>query len=258
MSVKAKKHLGQHFLKDENIAKKIADTLSLKGYDDVLEIGPGMGVLTKYLLDKDTTTHVVEIDTESVDYLKNNYLNLSDRIYEKDFLRYDLNLVFKGKSFAIIGNFPYNISTQIVFKTLEMRDQIPEFSGMFQKEVAQRICSKEGSKVYGILSVLTQAFYNAEYLFTVPPEVFNPPPKVDSGVLLLTRKENYTLPCDEKLFFRVVKTGFQQRRKTLRNSLKVFNLSDNLKANTIFWQRPEQLSVDQFIELTTLIENDDN
>jgi len=258
MSVKAKKHLGQHFLKDENIAKKIADTLSLKGYDDVLEIGPGMGVLTKYLLDKDTTTHVVEIDTESVDYLKNNYLNLSDRIYEKDFLRYDLNLVFKGKSFAIIGNFPYNISTQIVFKTLEMRDQIPEFSGMFQKEVAQRICSKEGSKVYGILSVLTQAFYNAEYLFTVPPEVFNPPPKVDSGVLLLTRKENYTLPCDEKLFFRVVKTGFQQRRKTLRNSLKVFNLSDNLKANTIFGERPEQLSVDQFIELTTLIENDDN
>ena len=258
MSVKAKKHLGQHFLKDENIAKKIADTLSLKGYDDVLEIGPGMGVLTKYLLDIDTTTHVVEIDTESVDYLKNNYLNLSERIYEKDFLRYDFNLVFKGKSFAIIGNFPYNISTQIVFKTLEMRDQIPEFSGMFQKEVAQRICSKEGSKVYGILSVLTQAFYNAEYLFTVPPEVFNPPPKVDSGVLLLTRKENYTLPCDEKLFFRVVKTGFQQRRKTLRNSLKVFNLSDNLKANTIFGQRPEQLSVDQFIELTTLIENDDN
>ena len=258
MSVKAKKYLGQHFLKDENIAKKIADTLSLKGYDDVLEIGSGMGVLTKYLLDKDTKTHVVEIDTESVDYLKNNYLNLSERIYEKDFLRYDFNLVFKGKSFAIIGNFPYNISTQIVFKTLEMRDQIPEFSGMFQKEVAQRICSKEGSKVYGSLSVLTQAFYNAEYLFTVPPEVFNPPPKVDSGVLLLTRKENYTLPCDEKLFFRVVKTGFQQRRKTLRNSLKVFNLSDNLKANTIFGQRPEQLSVDQFIELTTLIENDDN
>lgn len=258
MSVKAKKHLGQHFLKDENIAKKIADTLSLKGYDDVLEIGPGMGVLTKYLLEKDTTTHVVEIDTESVEYLKNNYLNLSDRIYEKDFLRYDLNLVFKGKPFAVIGNFPYNISSQIVFKTLEMRNQIPEFSGMFQKEVALRICSKEGSKVYGILSVLTQAFYNAEYLFTVPPNVFNPPPKVDSGVLLLTRKENYTLPCDEKLFFRVVKTGFQQRRKTLRNSLKVFNLSDNLKANTIFGQRPEQLSVDQFIELTTLIQNDEN
>ena len=254
--VRAKKHLGQHFLRDENIAKKIADTLSLEGYKDVLEIGPGMGVLTKYLLKKDIKTHVIEIDTESVEYLKNNYLNLSDRIYEKDFLKYDLTEVFKDQPFAIIGNFPYNISSQIVFKTLEMRHQIPEFSGMFQKEVAQRICSKEGSKIYGILSVLTQAFYDAEYLFTVPPTVFNPPPKVDSGVLLLKRKENFTLPCDEALFFRVVKTGFQQRRKTLRNSLKTFNLSDNLKANTIFGQRPEQLSVSQFIELTSLIEND--
>tara|TARA_R110002111_G_scaffold249328_1_gene313202 strand:+ start:12742 stop:13530 length:789 start_codon:yes stop_codon:yes gene_type:complete len=254
--VKAKKHLGQHFLEDESIAQDIADSLSLVGYNDVLEIGPGMGVLTKYLLKKDTTTHVIEIDTESVDYLKNNYLNLADRIIEKDFLKYDLNLVFKDKPFAIIGNFPYNISSQILFKTLELRHQIPEFSGMFQKEVALRICSKEGSKVYGILSVLTQAFYDAEYLFTVPPTVFNPPPKVDSGVLLLKRKDNFTLPCDEKLFFRVVKTGFQQRRKTLRNSLKTFNLSDNLKANTIFGQRPEQLSVSQFIELTSLIEKD--
>ncbi len=258
MSVKAKKHLGQHFLKDENISKKIADTLSLEGYNDVLEIGPGMGVLTKYLLQKEITTHVVEIDTESVDYLKANYLNLADRIYEQDFLKYDLNTVFDGKPFAIIGNFPYNISSQIVFKTLEMRAQIPEFSGMFQKEVAQRICAKEGNKIYGILSVLTQAFYKAEYLFTVSPNVFNPPPKVDSGVLLLRRKENFQLPCDETLFFKVVKTGFQQRRKTLRNSLKVFNLSDNLKANTIFGQRPEQLSVAQFIELTTLIERDKN
>lgn len=256
--VRAKKHLGQHFLKDENIAKKIADTLTLQGYKDVLEIGPGMGVLTKYLLKKDIKTHVIEIDTESVEYLKNKYLNLSDRIYEKDFLKYDLTEVFKDQPFAIIGNFPYNISSQIVFKTLEMRYQIPEFSGMFQKEVAQRICSKEGSKIYGILSVLTQAFYDAEYLFTVPPSVFNPPPKVDSGVLLLKRKENFTLPCDEALFFKVVKTGFQQRRKTLRNSLKTFNLSDNLKANTIFGQRPEQLSVSQFIELTSLIENDQN
>ena len=254
--VRAKKHLGQHFLRDENIAKKIADTLTLQGYKDVLEIGPGMGVLTKYLLKKDIKTHVIEIDTESVEYLKSNYLNLSDRIYEKDFLKYDLTEIFKEQPFAIIGNFPYNISSQIVFKTLEMRHQIPEFSGMFQKEVAQRICSKEGSKVYGILSVLTQAFYDAEYLFTVPPSVFNPPPKVDSGVLLLKRKENFSLPCDEALFFKVVKTGFQQRRKTLRNSLKTFNLSDNLKANTIFGQRPEQLSVSQFIELTSLIEND--
>lgn len=256
MSVRAKKHLGQHFLTDENIAKKIADTLSYKGYQHVLEIGPGMGVLTKYLLEKETITHVIEIDTESVEYLKTHYLNLADRVIEKDFLKYDLKEVFKDEPFAIIGNFPYNISSQIVFKMLEMRDQVPEFSGMFQKEVAQRICEKSGSKTYGILSVLTQAFYDATYLFTVPPTVFNPPPKVDSGVLLLTRKENFALDCDEKLFFRIVKQGFQQRRKTLRNSLKTFNLSDKLKANVIFDQRPEQLSVEQFIELTQLIEND--
>jgi len=256
LSVKAKKHLGQHFLKDENIAKKIADTLSFQGYKAVLEIGPGMGVLTKYLLEKDTTTYVIEIDSESVEYLQANYLNLAPRIIEKDFLKYDLKEVFNDSQFAVIGNFPYNISTQIVFKVLEMREQIPEFSGMFQKEVAQRICEKEGSKAYGILSVLAQAFYNAEYLFTVPPSVFNPPPKVESGVLRLTRKEHLDLPCDEALFFRVVKTAFQQRRKTLRNSLKIFNLSDNLKANAIFGKRPEQLSVDSFIELTQLIEND--
>ena len=257
MTVKAKKHLGQHFLRDENIAEKIANTLSLKGYDKVLEIGPGMGVLTKYLLKKDVSTYVIEIDSESVEYLQANFLNLAPRIIEQNFLKYDLNQVFKETQFAIIGNFPYNISTQIVFKTLEMRDQIPEFSGMFQKEVAKRICEKEGSKAYGILSVLTQAFYDAEYLFTVPPSVFNPPPKVDSGVLRLTRKENFDLPCDEKLFFRVVKTAFQQRRKTLRNSLKTFNLSDNLKANVIFDKRPEQLGVSSFIELTQLIEQDE-
>jgi 16S rRNA (adenine1518-N6/adenine1519-N6)-dimethyltransferase len=254
--VKAKKYLGQHFLNDEIIAQKIADTLSLKGYNTVLEIGPGMGVLTKYLLQKDVTTHVIEIDTESVAYLQANYLNLASRIIEKDFLKYDLNEVFKGESFAIIGNFPYNISTQIVFKTLEMRHQIPEFSGMFQKEVAERICSKEGSKVYGILSVLTQAYYDAEYLFTVPPSVFNPPPKVESGVLRLTRKKEYALPCDDALFFKVVKTAFQQRRKTMRNSLKTLNLSDNLREDIIFDKRPEQLNVQQFIELTQLIEKD--
>jgi 16S rRNA (adenine1518-N6/adenine1519-N6)-dimethyltransferase len=254
--VKAKKYLGQHFLNDEIIAQKIADTLSLKGYNTVLEIGPGMGVLTKYLLQKDVTTHVIEIDTESVAYLQANYLNLASRIIEKDFLKYDLNEVFKGESFAIIGNFPYNISTQIVFKTLEMRHQIPEFSGMFQKEVAERICSKEGSKVYGILSVLTQAYYDAEYLFTVPPSVFNPPPKVESGVLRLTRKKEYALPCDDALFFKVVKTAFQQRRKTMRNSLKTLNLSDNLREDIIFDKRPEQLNVQQFIGLTQLIEKD--
>ncbi|WP_046743998.1 16S rRNA (adenine(1518)-N(6)/adenine(1519)-N(6))-dimethyltransferase RsmA [Kordia zhangzhouensis] len=254
--VKAKKHLGQHFLKDENVAKRIADTLTLNQYQNVLEIGPGMGVLTKYLLEKPITTYVCEIDTESVDYLKAHYLQLSDRILEKDFLKYDLTKTFDDKPFAIIGNFPYNISTQIVFKTLEMRDQIPEFSGMFQKEVAQRICAPHGNKTYGILSVLTQAFYDAEYLFTVPPGVFNPPPKVDSGVMRLIRKKDYTLSCDEKLFFRVVKTAFQQRRKTLRNSLKTFNLSDNLKEDTIFGLRPEQISVQGFIDLTSKIDND--
>lgn len=258
MSVKPKKHLGQHFLKDENIAKKIADTLSLTGYEDVLEIGPGMGVLTKHLLQKDVQVHVIELDSESVEYLKTHYLNLQDRIYEADFLKYNLLDIFGNHPFAIIGNFPYNISSQIVFKTLELRDHIPEFSGMFQKEVALRICAKEGSKIYGILSVLTQAFYDADYRFTVPPTVFNPPPKVDSGVLVLSRKSNYKLPCDEALFFKVVKTSFQQRRKTLRNSLKTFNLSDNLKANAIFGRRPEQLSVAEFIDLTTLIEADIN
>ena len=254
MTVKAKKHLGQHFLKDESVAKNIADTLNLVGYENVLEIGPGMGVLTKYLLEKPVTTYVVEIDTESVDYLNENYPKLKDKIIAKDFLKYNINEIFEGKQFAIIGNFPYNISTQIVFRTLEYRSQIPEFSGMFQKEVAERICSKKGSKVYGILSVLAQAFYDAEYLFTVDENVFNPPPKVKSGVLRLRRKENYELPCSEKLLFTVVKTAFQQRRKTMRNSLKTLNLSDNLREDTIFDLRPEQLSVEQFIELTQKIE----
>ncbi len=252
--VRAKKHLGQHFLTDENIAEKIAGTLSYKDYDKILEIGPGMGVLTKYLLKKNTEVHVIEIDAESVEYLENNYLHLRGRIHEKDFLRHDLQQIFQDEQFAIIGNFPYNISTQIVFKVLEFREQIPEFSGMFQKEVAKRICEKEGSKTYGILSVLVQAFYEAEYLFTVPPSVFNPPPKVDSGVLKLTRKENFTLPCDEKLFFRVVKTAFNQRRKTLRNSLKNLNLPENLREDAIFGSRPEQLGFQQFIELTQKIE----
>lgn len=254
--VKAKKHLGQHFLKDESIAKAIADTLSLKGYDEVLEIGPGMGVLTKYLLDKEVTTRVIEIDTESVAYLDANYPKLKDKIISEDFLKYNINQIYENKQFAIIGNFPYNISSQIVFRTLEFRDQIPEFSGMFQKEVAERICEKKGSKTYGILSVLAQAFYDTEYLFTVDENVFIPPPKVKSGVMKMTRKEDYSLPCGEKLFFTVVKTAFQQRRKTLRNSLKTLNLSDNLREDTIFDLRPEQLSVDEFIVLTQKIEAD--
>ena len=256
MKVRAKKHFGQHFLKDEQIAQRIADSLTEKGYNNVLEIGPGMGVLTKYLLKKKPTIHVIEIDLESVEYLQAHFLNLTDRIISKDFLKMNLADYFDEEQFAIIGNFPYNISTQIVFKTLENRQQIPELTGMFQKEVAQRIAEKEGSKVYGILSVLTQAFYDVEYLFTVPPTVFNPPPKVDSGVIRLIRKENYNLPVDEKLFYRVVKTAFNQRRKTLRNSLKTMNLSDNLREDVIFAKRPEQLSVQEFISLTSKIEKD--
>ncbi len=254
--VKAKKHLGQHFLNDESIAKNIADSLTLEGYKKVLEIGPGMGVLTKYLLEIPIETYVIEIDTESVEYLNAHYPKLHGKIISKDFLKYNIKEDLGDEPFAIIGNFPYNISTQIVFRTLELRDQIPEFSGMFQKEVAERICSKKGSKVYGILSVLAQAFYDVEYLFTVDEHVFNPPPKVKSGVMRMIRKENYHLPCDEKLLFTVVKTSFNQRRKTMRNSLKSLNLSDNLREDTIFDLRPEQISVEQFIELTQKISAD--
>jgi 16S rRNA (adenine1518-N6/adenine1519-N6)-dimethyltransferase len=259
MDVRAKKHLGQHFLKDEGIAKDIADALTENGYEDVLEIGPGMGVLTKYLLQKKPKITVMELDRESVAYLQDTFpsehikLNTSKEkfeIIEGDFLKYDLSLIFNKKQVAIIGNFPYNISTQIVFKAIEYRDYVPEFAGMFQKEVAKRIAEKEGSKVYGILSVLTQAFFDVEYLFTVPPIVFDPPPKVDSGVIRFIRKKDYSLPVDEKLFFRVVKTAFNQRRKMLRSSLKTFNLSDSLKEEAIFAKRPEQLSVNDFIELT--------
>src|SRR5690554_5479211 len=252
--VKAKKHLGQHFLNDENIARKIVDTLSFKGYNKVLEIGPGMGVLTKYLLEKPIETYVIEIDIESANYLKSHYSKLHNKIISQDFLKYELTPIFGDEPFAIIGNFPYNISTQIVFRMLELRDQIPEFSGMFQKEVAERICQSKGSKAYGILSVLVQAFYKAEYLFTVSENVFTPPPKVKSGVLRLTRKENFSLPCDEKLFFTVVKTAFNQRRKTLRNSLKPLNISDEIKDDSIFDLRPEQLSVEDFIRITQMIQ----
>ncbi len=256
MSVRAKKHLGQHFLKDENIAEKIANSLSEEGYKDVLEIGPGMGVLTKYLLQKNYRTHVIEIDTESVIYLKNHYPQLDKRILAADFLKINLEDFFDHRPLAIIGNFPYNISSQILFKTLENRDRIVEFSGMFQKEVAQRIAEGPGSKTYGILSVLTQAFYDVDYLFSVAPSVFNPPPKVDSGVIRLRRKSDFKLDVDEPLFFKVVKTAFNQRRKMLRSSLKSFNLSDNLREDAIFARRPEQLSVQDFISLTQKIARD--
>ena len=263
--IKAKKHLGQHFLKDESIAKQIADTLTFEGYRKVIEIGPGTGVLTKYLLQNEIDLIGMDLDSESIVYLNQNFPlehpeivgnNNTFKVVEADFLKYDLSTLFGSEPFAIIGNFPYNISTQIVFKMLEWRNQIPEFSGMFQKEVAERICAKEGNKTYGILSVLTQAFYKAEFLFSVAPEVFDPPPKVQSGVLRLTRKDDFTLDCDEKLLYRVVKTAFNQRRKTLRNSLKSLELSNILKEDTIFDQRPEQLAVADFIRLVKKIAND--
>ncbi|WP_454988066.1 16S rRNA (adenine(1518)-N(6)/adenine(1519)-N(6))-dimethyltransferase RsmA [Capnocytophaga leadbetteri] len=247
--VKAKKHLGQHFLKDLNIAQKIADTLSLSNYKKVVEIGAGMGVLTQFLLKKDTEVYVVEIDKESVAYLEAHYPELRGKIIADDFLKYDI-AGFLREPFAIIGNFPYNISTQIVFKLLELRDYVPEFSGMFQKEVAERICEREGSKTYGILSVLVQAFYEATYLFTVSEGVFNPPPKVKSGVLRLVRKPDYHLDCDEALFFTIVKTAFNQRRKTLRNSLKPLLTNESLKKNSIFDKRPEQLPWQDFVFIT--------
>lgn len=263
--VKAKKYLGQHFLKDEDVAQKIAETLPLVTTKNIVEIGPGTGVLTKYLLQRPCNLVAMDLDKESIIYLNHSFAlehpevmqRAQDlRVIEADVLNYDLSSLFDNHQFAITGNFPYNISTQIIFKMLELRELIPEFSGMFQKEVAQRICASEGNKTYGILSVLVQAFYHTEYLFTVSPEVFDPPPKVQSGVLRLTRKENCTLDCDEKLLFKVVKTAFNQRRKTIRNSLKTFDLSDILKEDAIFDLRPEQLAVTDFIALTKKIAND--
>ena len=255
MSVRPKKHLGQHFLTDLNIAQNIAGALTGVDYQDVLEVGPGMGVLTQYLLQTKHTIHAIEVDNESVDYLNTNFPKLEPNLIFGDFLKCNLAKDFPSP-LAIIGNFPYNISSQILFKTLENRSQIPEFVGMFQKEVAERICEPPGSKAYGILSVLTQSFYDTEYLFNVNRFVFDPPPKVASAVLRLRRKETIDLNCDERLYFRVVKTAFQQRRKTLRNSLKTFSLSTNLKEDTIFGQRPEQLGVSDFVRITNLIAHD--
>lgn len=251
--VRAKKKLGQHFLNDLNIAKKIADTLDSQSYEKIIEIGPGMGVLTQFLLQKAKELFLVEIDSESVTYLKNTYAHPDLKVVEADILKLDFKYRFGTDPLAIIGNFPYNISTQIVFKTLENRDQIPFFAGMFQKEVAERICEPPGSKKYGILSVLTQLFYKTELLFFVPPQVFKPPPKVDSAVIRLIRKENFNLNCDEELLFKLVKLSFQQRRKTLRNSLKTMNIPNMLREDAIFDLRPEKLSGDDFIQLTKRI-----
>ncbi|MBC5774963.1 16S rRNA (adenine(1518)-N(6)/adenine(1519)-N(6))-dimethyltransferase RsmA [Pontibacter sp. KCTC 32443] len=253
--VSPKKHLGQHFLVDQNIAMKIVDQLTMpEGVQDVLEIGPGMGVLTQYLLQhKEYRTTVVDIDRESIAYLKEHFPQLEDRIISADFLKTDLSKLFPGK-FAIIGNFPYNISSQIFFTVLKYRDVIPEVVCMIQKEVAERIAAPPGSKTYGILSVLLQAFYKIEYNFTVHEHVFHPPPKVKSGVISLIRNEVKELPCNEKLFFEVVKLSFGTRRKTLRNCLKSYNLPPEIQAQPVFDKRAEQLSVQDFIALTQLVE----
>jgi 16S rRNA (adenine1518-N6/adenine1519-N6)-dimethyltransferase len=254
--VRAKKHLGQHFLKDTNIAKKIVDSLSgHHSYQKLLEIGPGTGVLSDFLIEKAGYDLLfMDVDKESIDYLQNQYPEYKEKIIKEDFLRIDLGRYYQ-EPFGIIGNFPYNISSQIFFKVLEYRNQIPEVVGMIQKEVAERIASKEGNKTYGILSVLLQAYYDVEYLFSVPPNVFNPPPKVTSAVLRLRRNDTKTLACDEKLFFRVVKQGFNNRRKTLRNALKTFDLSTEIKSLDLLDKRAEQLTVNDFVELTNHIAN---
>lgn len=253
--VSPKKHLGQHFLVDQNIAQKIVDQLTMpEGVQDVLEIGPGMGVLTQYLLQhQEYRTTVVDIDRESIAYLREHFPALQDRVISADFLKTDLSKLFPGK-FAIIGNFPYNISSQIFFKVLEHRDVVPEVVCMIQKEVAERIAAPPGSKTYGILSVLLQAFYTIDYKFTVHEHVFHPPPKVKSGVISLIRNEVKELPCNEKLFFEVVKLSFGTRRKTLRNCLKSYNLPPEIQAQPVFDKRAEQLSVQDFIALTQLVE----
>lgn len=256
-TVRPKKHLGQHFLTDLNIAKAIADTVDACPGVPVLEVGPGMGVLTQYLVTKNRDVRVVEIDRESVAYLNENYPLLRDNIISDDFLRMDLRALFGGGSFVLTGNYPYDISSQIFFKMLDNKDLIPCCTGMIQREVAQRIASQPGNKAYGILSVLIQAWYDVEYLFTVDENVFNPPPKVKSAVIRMTRNGVVDLGCDEKLFKRIVKAVFNQRRKMLRVSLR--QVLDGIVPSAAFWEnelmtkRPEQLTIRQFVELTNAV-----
>ena len=264
-AVKPKKFLGQHFLTDLSIASRIADTVDACPELPILEVGPGMGVMTQYLVQKSRLVKVVEIDYESVEYLRRTYPNLEDNIIEDDFLKMHLDRTFGGSPFVLTGNYPYNISSQIFFKMLDNKDLIPCCTGMIQKEVAERMAAGPGSKTYGILSVLVQAWYDVEYLFTVEPHVFNPPPKVRSAVIRLTRNKTTDLGCDERLFKRLVKTTFNQRRKTLRNNIKPLLTAleaerpekpdfTALLSDPIMQKRPEQLSVADFIGLTLRIE----
>lgn len=255
--VKPKKFLGQHFLKDLSIAKAIADTVDAAPDLPVLEVGPGMGVLTQFLIPKNRKLKVVELDFESVDYLRVHFPGLEDDIIEDDFLKMHLEKLFDGQKFVLTGNYPYNISSQIFFKMLEYKEQIPCCTGMIQKEVAERLAAKPGNKTYGILSVLIQAWYDVEYLFTVHENVFNPPPKVKSAVIRMTRNSTTDLGCDEALFRQVVKTTFNQRRKTLRNSIKpIIGKESPLLELEIMSKRPEQLSVQEFITLTNQVKED--
>lgn len=252
--VRAKKHLGQHFLTDKNIAFKIVDSLQLAaGYHEVLEVGPGMGILSDFLLQRtDLQTYLIDIDTESYEFLQKKYPQLGGRLINDDFLEMDFGRIFK-KPFGIIGNFPYNISSQILFKVLDNRQQVVEVVGMFQKEVAERCTARAGSKEYGILSVFLQAYYKVEYLFTVKAGVFNPPPKVLSAVIRLTRNGKVQLDCDEKLFWQVVKAGFNQRRKTLRNALSSLINKENMADEPMLDLRAERLTVEDFVNLTNQI-----
>jgi 16S rRNA (adenine1518-N6/adenine1519-N6)-dimethyltransferase len=253
--VKPKKFLGQHFLKDLEVAERIADTVDLFPKLPILEVGPGMGVLTQFLILKERPLKVVEVDYESIRYLRDSYPALEEDIIEDDFLKMRLQRLFDGNPFVLTGNYPYNISSQIFFKMLDNKELIPCCTGMIQKEVAERIAAKPGSRTYGILSILIQAWYHVEYLFTVSEQVFDPPPKVKSAVIRMTRNEVTDLGCDEKLFKQVVKTTFNQRRKTLRNSVKpILGKECPLTEREIFNKRPEQLSVSEFVSLTNEIE----
>ena len=256
--VKPKKNLGQHFLTDLSIAKRIADTVDACPEIPVLEIGPGMGVLTQYLVEKPRMVKAVEIDAESVAYLYERFPKLHENILGEDFLQMDLTQIFDGKQFVLTGNYPYDISSQIFFKMLDYKDLIPCCTGMIQREVALRMAAAPGSKAYGILSVLIQAWYDVEYLFTVDENVFNPPPKVKSAVIRMTRNDVTDIGCDEQLFKKVVKTVFNQRRKMLRVSLRqIFNNgkpTDGFYEQDIMTKRPEQLSIPQFVELTNMVE----
>ncbi len=254
MSVRAKKGLGQHFLKDFSICEKMTrEIASVYPSGKLLEVGPGTGALTKFLLAcPEFETSVIELDSDSIEYLKVHFPNLTERIHYGDFLRTDLTHLMGTGPFAVVGNFPYYISSQIVFKVLEHRSTVPVMVGMFQMELAKRICSGPGSKVYGIISVLTQAFYDAEYLFTVEESAFVPPPKVKSGVIRLVRNQTERLSCDENDFRTVVRTAFNQRRKTLRNSLKSLLLPEQMKEN-LFTRRPETLTVNEFVDITRML-----